>query len=214
MVAIVLVEPGYQVLVNHLARAPVIGVGAPTLAETGIVLTARLWVTGRSLLARLMQESGAETIPCTAAHWPIAVAAFTCYGKGRHPAALNFGDCLTYAIWRLAARPLLCVGDDFPQIDVEVVLWSPSVEGERDARCVSESLQNAARGYRTPALRQSSFPGPAMSPTSSRNLTTLPVANCLVWCQCGFAAAAATASLTSSPTAAYTFGSINLVVAK
>jgi len=120
--------------VDHLARAPFIGVGAATLAETGIVLTARLGVAGRSLLARLLQEAGAETIPCTAAHWPIAVDAFTRYGKGRHPAALNFGDCLTYATCRLAARPLLCVGDDFPQTDLEVVKWTPSLEAERDAR--------------------------------------------------------------------------------
>lgn len=126
LVAIVLVEPGYQALVDHLATAPAIGVGAPTLAETGIVLTARLGVAGRSLLARLLQEVGAETIPCTAAHWPIAVDAFTRYGKGRHPAALNFGDCLTYATCRLAARPVLCVGNDFPQTDLDVAQWSTS----------------------------------------------------------------------------------------
>jgi len=124
LVAIVLAEPGHQVLVDHLARASVVGVGAPTLAETGIVLTARLGIVGRSLLARLLQEAGAETIPYTAAHWPIAVEAFTRYGKGRHPAALNFGDCLTYAACRLAGRPLLCTGDDFPQTDLDVVVPS------------------------------------------------------------------------------------------
>jgi ribonuclease VapC len=122
LVAIVLMEPEYQMLVEYLARAPVVGVGAPTLAETGIVLTARLGVAGRSLLARLLYEAGAETIPYTAAHWPIAVEAFTRYGKGRHPAALNFGDCLTYATCRVAGRPLLCTGDDFPQTDLDVVV--------------------------------------------------------------------------------------------
>ncbi|MGH3511811.1 MAG: type II toxin-antitoxin system VapC family toxin [Pseudonocardiaceae bacterium] len=122
LVAIVLMEPEYQMLVDYLARAPVVGVGAPTLAETGIVLTARLGVAGRSLLARLLYEAGAETIPYTAAHWPIAVEAFTRYGKGRHPAALNFGDCLTYATCRVAGRPLLCTGDDFPQTDLDVVV--------------------------------------------------------------------------------------------
>ncbi|MBV9013101.1 MAG: type II toxin-antitoxin system VapC family toxin [Pseudonocardiales bacterium] len=121
LVAILLAEPGHQVLVDHLARAPVVGVGAPTLAETGIVLTAHLGVVGRSLLARLLHEVGAETVPCTAAHWPVAVDAFTRYGKRRHPAGLNFGDCLTYATCRLAGRPLLCVGDDFPQTDLELV---------------------------------------------------------------------------------------------
>lgn len=123
LVAILLAESGHDVLVEKIARASVVGVGSPTLAETGIVLTARLGVTGRSLLARLLHEADAETIPCTAAHWPVAVDAFTRYGKGRHPAALNFGDCLTYATCRLAGRPLLCVGSDFPQTDLDVVKW-------------------------------------------------------------------------------------------
>ncbi len=132
LVAILLAEPGHKVLVDHVARAPLVGVGAPTLAETGIVLTARLGVAGKSLLARLLQEAAAETIACTAAHWPIAVDAFTRYGKGRHSAALNFGDCLTYATCRLAGRPLLCTGDDFPQTDLDVVTWSPGMDDVPD----------------------------------------------------------------------------------
>lgn len=121
LVAILLAEPGREALLDHLARAAVIGVGAPTLAETGIVLTARLGVAGRSLLARLLDEAHIETVPYTAAHWPVAIDAFARYGKGRHPAALNFGDCLTYATCRLTNRPLLCIGDDFPQTDLPVL---------------------------------------------------------------------------------------------
>lgn len=121
LIAILLAEPGHQGLVDHLARTAVAGVGAPTLAETGIVLTARIGVAGRSLLARLLDEAGIETVPCTAAHWPVAVDAFARYGKGRHQAALNFGDCLTYATCRLAGRPLLCTGDDFPRTDLAVL---------------------------------------------------------------------------------------------
>src|SRR5256714_4382569 len=66
----------------------------------------RLGIAGKSLMARLLQEATAETIPWCGARWPVAVAAFTRFGKGRHPAALNFGDCLTYATCRLARRPL------------------------------------------------------------------------------------------------------------
>lgn len=121
LVAILLAEPNRQVLVDHLARATVVGVGAPTLAETGMVLTARIGVAGRSLLARLLDEADIETVPCTAAHWPVAVDAFARYGKGRHPAALNFGDCLTYATCWLAGRPLLCTGEDFPRTDLAVL---------------------------------------------------------------------------------------------
>ncbi len=121
LVAILLAEPAHEALVDQLARAAVVGVGAPTLAETGTVLTARIGVAGRSLLARLLYEADIETIPYTAAHWPVAVDAFARYGKGRHPAALNFGDCLTYATCRLAGRPLLCTGEDFPRTDLAVL---------------------------------------------------------------------------------------------
>ena len=122
LVAILLAESGREALVDHLAGAAVVGVSAPTLAETGIVLTARIGVAGRSLLARLLDEADIATIPCTAAHWPVAVDAFARYGKGQHPAALNFGDCLTYATCRLAGRPLLCTGEDFPRTDLAVLL--------------------------------------------------------------------------------------------
>ena len=82
LVAILLAQPGHQRLVDQLARAAVIGVGAPTLA---------IGVAGRSLLARLLDEASIETVPCTAAYWSVAVEAFARYGKGRHRAALNFG---------------------------------------------------------------------------------------------------------------------------
>lgn len=121
VVAMILGEPGHEVLTEQLARAPAAGMGVPTIAETGIVLTARLGPTGRSLLGRLLSEADVEPVPFAAAHWPVAVDAFARFGRGRHAAALNFGDCLTYAICRLAGRPLLCVGDDFPRTDLDVV---------------------------------------------------------------------------------------------
>jgi ribonuclease VapC len=43
------------------------------------------------------------------------------FGKGRHPARLNFGDCLTYATVKLAEEPLLCLGDDFAKTDLQLV---------------------------------------------------------------------------------------------
>jgi ribonuclease VapC len=121
LVAILLAEPAHEALVDQLARAAVVGVGAPTLAETGIVLTARIGVAGRLLLARLLVEADIETVPYTAAHWPVVVDAFARYRKGGHPAALNFGDCLTYATCRLAGRPLLCTGENFPRTDLAVL---------------------------------------------------------------------------------------------
>jgi len=54
-------------------------------------------------------------------HWRLAAQAFGRYGKDRHPAGLNYGDCLTYATAKLAGEPLLSLGDDFAQTDLELV---------------------------------------------------------------------------------------------
>jgi len=121
IVAILLREPGYDDLVGHLASAPVAGVGAPTLTETGIVLAAKLGLPGKTLLARFVPEAGLAVIQFGPHHWPAAVDAWLRFGKGRHAAGLNFGDCLTYAIAKLADQPLLCVGDDFGKTDLEIV---------------------------------------------------------------------------------------------
>ena len=94
------------------------GVGAPTLAEAGVVLTAKLGPRGRSLLSRVVQEAGIAVIPFTEAHWPIAIDAYARFGKGRHAAALNFGDCLTYAVARVAGQPFIYVGDHFAKTDL------------------------------------------------------------------------------------------------
>ena len=56
----------------------------------------------------------------TADHWVVAADAFVAYGKGRHSAGLNFGDCMAYAVVRLAGEPLLCLGDDFPTTDLDL----------------------------------------------------------------------------------------------
>jgi ribonuclease VapC len=118
--AIALQEPGFEELLEKLARASSVGVGAPTLTETAIVLSARLKQDARGLLARFLTEAAIATIPFGDAHYAAAVQAWLRYGKGRHPAGLNFGDCLTYATARLAEAPLLCTGDDFSQTDLEI----------------------------------------------------------------------------------------------
>ena len=57
-------------------------------------------------------------IPFTEEHYDAAVDAFERFGKGRHPAALNFGDCLTYAVARLSGLRLLYIGEDFARTDL------------------------------------------------------------------------------------------------
>lgn len=118
IVAVVLREPGFETLLRKIAESPSVAVSAPTLSEATIVLSARLGHDARGLVARFVQEGSIATIPFGEAHVAVAVEAWLRYGKGRHPAALNFGDCLSYAVATLAGEPLLCIGGDFPQTDL------------------------------------------------------------------------------------------------
>jgi ribonuclease VapC len=120
IIAIVFKEPGYGELIHKISEAEYLGIGTPTLAETGIVLSARLQGGGRTILARLCQELGLIQIPFGEAHWREAVDAYERFGRGRHSAGLNFGDCLSYAIAKLSGQPLLCVGGDFSRTDLEM----------------------------------------------------------------------------------------------
>ncbi len=105
-------------LLEKLGQADQVGVGAPTLAEAAIVLCGARGEIGLSQLADFTERAAAVVVPFEAAHWRSAVDAWLRYGKGRHPAALNFGDCLAYATARVAAQPLLCKGDDFAKTDL------------------------------------------------------------------------------------------------
>ena len=118
LLAVAFRESGCEHLIDRLASADAVAAGAPTLAEAGIVLSARLGSAADGLLERLLDEFGVQEIPFGEVHWREAVDAFRRYGKGRHPAALNFGDCMTYATARLAGETLFYVGDDFAQTDV------------------------------------------------------------------------------------------------
>lgn len=119
LLAVVFREPGYEAALAKLESADFVAAGSPTLAETGIVLHARLGDRSRGLLERLLDELAIEEIPFGEIHWREAVDAFRRFGKGRHPTALNFGDCLTYAAAKLSGEPLLFVGEDFGKTDLE-----------------------------------------------------------------------------------------------
>jgi ribonuclease VapC len=120
IVAILLKEPGYERLRGHLAAADHVSIGAPTVLESSLVLSSRLGHAGKTLLARFLQETEIEVVEFVADHWMVAADAFLAYGKGRHRAALNFGDCMTYAVAKLAGEQLLCLGDDFSATDLEL----------------------------------------------------------------------------------------------
>lgn len=118
IVAILLEEPGHEVLLSKLAAAESVAVGAPTLAETAIVLLAKIGPQGRRALAAFLSESEITVVDFSDAHWRAAADAYSRFGKGRHRAALNFGNCLTYAVAKLSSQPLLATGNDFAKTDL------------------------------------------------------------------------------------------------
>jgi len=119
VVALALQEPGHERLLAAIAAAASLGIGAPTLVETTIVLSARLGRDARGLVSRFALEADLTVVPFTDAHFGTALDAWLRFGRGRHPAGLNFGDCLAYATARVAGEPLLFVGDDFGKTDIE-----------------------------------------------------------------------------------------------
>jgi len=120
ILAIFFRERGADELLSEIVDADFAGIGSPTAAETGLVLTARLNKNATGLLLRFFNETGIQIVPFTDLHWQRAIDAYARFGKGRHPAALNFGDCMTYATAALARQPLLCRGEDFRKTDLEL----------------------------------------------------------------------------------------------
>ncbi len=118
IIAVILAEPGHQNLLRRMGEAPILAVGAPTLVETALVLSSRLKRDARPILSEFLREADVEVVPFTEEHFQAAVDAFLRYGKGRHAAALNFGDCLGYAAASVSGLPLLFTGGDFSRTDL------------------------------------------------------------------------------------------------
>ena len=118
ILAILFDEPEQDAFLEKIGAADQVGIGAPTLVETGIVLCGASGEAGLTHLAGFIERADAVVVSFEAAHWRTAVDAWLRYGKGRHPAALNFGDCLAYATAHVANQPLLCKGDDFTKTDL------------------------------------------------------------------------------------------------
>ena len=118
LVAVLFSEPGYLDLVDTMLQADAVRVGAPTLVETGMVLAGRRGAPVGRELDDLVRELGITVVPFGEAEWQAALQAYARFGRGRHKAALNFGDCLAYATAAVACDMLLFVGDDFARTDI------------------------------------------------------------------------------------------------
>jgi ribonuclease VapC len=119
VVAILRSEPEAARLERALVSDPIRLVPATCVLEARMVLVSR---RGEHALAEIdlwLHKIAANIIPVDSDLVDLATQAWLTYGKGRHPAALNFADCLSYALAKRADEPLLFIGKDFSQTDVE-----------------------------------------------------------------------------------------------
>lgn len=98
--------------------------------EASMVMEARHGYEGVRDLDLFLARAEIELVPVDVHQAHIARQAFRQYGKGRHPAALNFGDCFTYALSKTSAEPLLFKGNDFTHTDIDVVSYDADAEEE------------------------------------------------------------------------------------
>jgi ribonuclease VapC len=123
MVAILLAEPQADRLIAAIEADPRRLVSAATVVEMSMVILGRFGEAGESLLDRFLRGIGAELVPVDDEQVGVARDAALRYGRGRHAAALNFGDCFSYALAVVRGEPLLFLGNDFAQTDVEACKW-------------------------------------------------------------------------------------------
>jgi len=90
-----------------------------SFVETSIVIESRYGAEGLRDLDLLVERAGLELVPVDVEQARAARAAYSRFGKGRHPAALNFGDCFSYALARVLGEPLLFKGGDFSHTDLQ-----------------------------------------------------------------------------------------------
>lgn len=118
LVAVLRAEPDAARIAHALERAPVVRISAGTLVELWIVAARRLGPAGTVQLARLLECLDPSIESVTLDQAMLAREGFIRFGRGQHPAALNFGDCFAYALARTTGEPLLCTGDDFAMTDL------------------------------------------------------------------------------------------------
>ncbi len=122
VVAILFDESDQERYDEAIERAPVRLISAVTRVELSFVIESRKGEAGRERLERFLAMTGSEVISVTPQQAEIAIEAFRRFGKGRHRAGLNIGDCFSYALAVATEHPLLFKGDDFIHTDVLTAL--------------------------------------------------------------------------------------------
>lgn len=122
LIAVLQNEPDAARYTAALAASQVRRIGAPTLLEVCMVIGGRRGPDAIADVNDLVHTSRIEILAFTPEAGRVAVDAFLRFGKGRHKAALNFGDCISYAMAKIEAMPLLFKGDDFRLTDIQPAL--------------------------------------------------------------------------------------------
>ena len=120
LVAIFLAEPERKHFLDLIVEAGTPLISAANALETGIVLEAKRGEAAGREFDLFLVRANLQVVPVDGEQVEIARSAWRKYGKGRHSAALNFGDCFAYALAKSSGEPLLAKGTDFALTDIEV----------------------------------------------------------------------------------------------
>jgi ribonuclease VapC len=123
LIALLSMEPESARLAVALESDATRLISAATVVEAGLVIEARYGPGGGRELDLLIAKAGLSTEAVTAEQADVARDAWRRYGKGRHSAGLNFGDCFSYALAKVTGEPLLYKGDDFTHTDIAAIAY-------------------------------------------------------------------------------------------
>ena len=122
VLAVLLAEPDGPDFAGAIATAERRLMSAASFLETAIVIDSQLGAAAGRQLDVFADRAGLTVVPVSLDHVRIARQAYADYGKGHHPAGLNFGDCFAYALAKAAGEPLLFKGTDFAATDITAAL--------------------------------------------------------------------------------------------
>lgn len=120
LLAVFLGEPERREFLAAITQAESRRISAANVLETGIVLEARRGEAAGREFDLFLYQAKLEIVPVDGEQVEIARLAWRKYGKGQHPAGLNFGDCFAYALAKILDEPLLCKGSDFSRTDIQM----------------------------------------------------------------------------------------------
>ena len=120
IIAVLQNEPESDGLISSMQNAEKLRISVASVVEAGIVMYARYGDAGELEIDQFIHRLNISIVPVTAEQVDLARSAYRKYGKGIHPAGLNYGDCFSYALAISLQEKLLFVGEDFSKTDVEM----------------------------------------------------------------------------------------------